>query len=205
MSSSSIEEGHWHELRARLGRFVGRRIGNPADAEDVVQDVFVRMQRNIESLSSTDRLDAWAFRITRNAIADYYRGSSEHRAAPGKTLNEPAADSIDGELSTDAHAEIAYCIAPMVRQLPQNYRQAIELTELEGMTQTAAAELLGLSVPGMKSRVQRGRARLRAMLLRCCEIETDRRGRVIAFEQRDGEGCAACSDQRGDHYSPNCR
>ena len=93
----------------------------------------------------------------------------------------------------------------MVRQLPQNYRQAIELTELEGMTQTAAAELLGLSVPGMKSRVQCGRARLRAMLLRCCEIETDRRGRVIAFEQRDGEGCAACSDQRGDHYSPNCR
>ena len=206
MSSSSIEEGHWHELRARLGGFVGRRIGNPADAEDVVQDVFVRMQRNIESLSSTDRLDAWAFRITRNAIADYYRASSEHRAAPSKTLNELTADSIeDGEISTDARAEMAYCIAPMVRQLPQNYRQAIELTDLEGMTQTAAAELLGLSVPGMKSRVQRGRARLRAMLLRCCEIETDRRGRVIAFEQRDGESCAACGDQRRDLYSPNCR
>jgi RNA polymerase sigma-70 factor (ECF subfamily) len=73
------------------------------------------------------------------------------------------------------------------------------------MTQTAAAELLGLSVPGMKSRVQRGRARLRAMLLRCCEIETDRRGRVIAFEQRDGESCAACGDQRRNLYSPNCR
>lgn len=204
MSSSSIEEGHWHELRARLGRFVGRRIGNPADAEDVVQDVFVRMQRNIESLSSTSRLDAWAFRITRNAIADYYR-ASEHRAAPGKTPNELAADSIeDGEPSADARAEMAYCIAPMVRQLPQNYRQAIELTELEGMTQTAAAEQLGLSVPGMKSRVQRGRARLRAMLLRCCEIETDRRGRVIAFEQRAGESCGACGDQRRGLYSPNC-
>jgi RNA polymerase sigma-70 factor (ECF subfamily) len=203
MSASSIEEGHWHELRARLGGFVGRRIGNPADAEDVVQDVFVRMQHNIESLSSTDRLDAWAFRITRNAIADYYR-ASEHRAAPGKTLNELTADSIDGEPSADARAEMAYCIAPMVRQLPQNYKQAIELTELEGMTQTAAAEQLGLSVPGMKSRVQRGRARLRAMLLRCCEIETDRRGRVIGFEQRDGESCAARGDQRRDLYSPNC-
>ncbi len=197
MSASSIEEDRWSELRARLGGFVGRRIGNPADAEDVVQDVFVRMQRNIGSLSSADRLDAWAFRITRNAIADYYR-ASEHRAAPGKALNEPAADSIDDEPSTDARAEMAYCIAPMVRQLPQNYRQAIELTELEGMTQTAAAEQLGLSVPGMKYRVQRGRARLRAMLVRCCEIETDRRGHVIAFEQRDGEGCAACGDQRRD-------
>ena len=208
MSTSSIEEGRWRELRARLGGFVGRRIGNPADAEDIVQDVFVRMQRNIEALSSTDRLDAWAFRITRNAIADYYR-ASERRRAPGKgtakTLNELAADSIDGEPSTDARAEMVYCIAPMVRQLPKDYRQAIELTELEGMTQTAAAEQVGLSVPGMKSRVQRGRARLRAMLVRCCEIETNRRGRVVAFEQRDGESCTACGDQRRDLYSPNCR
>jgi RNA polymerase sigma-70 factor, ECF subfamily len=73
------------------------------------------------------------------------------------------------------------------------------------MTQTAAAEQVGLSVPGMKSRVQRGRARLRALLLRCCEIETNRRGRVVAFEQRDGESCTAGGNQRRDLYSPNCR
>ncbi len=204
MSASSIEEGRWRELRARLGGFVGRRIGNPADAEDVVQDAFVRMQRNIEALSSTERLDAWAFRITRNAIADYYR-ASERRSAPGKVLNVIATDSIDGEPSSDARAEMAYCIAPMVRQLPQNYRQAIELTELEGMTQTAAAEQLGLSVPGMKFRVQRGRARLREMLVLCCEIETDRSGRVVAFKQRDDKSCSACGDQQRDRYSPNCR
>jgi RNA polymerase sigma-70 factor (ECF subfamily) len=64
------------------------------------------------------------------------------------------------------------------------------------MSQAAAAERLGLSVPGAKSRVQRGRARLRAMLLRCCQIETDRRGRVVAFETRDGQGCASCGDQQ---------
>ncbi len=200
MSATSIEEARWRELRARLGGFVGRRIGNPADAEDVVQDAFVRMQRNIETLSSTERLDAWAFRITRNAIADYYR-ASEHRGALGKgtanILYELAADSIDGEPPTDARAEMAHCcIAPMVSQLPDDYRQAIELTELEGMTQIAAAERVGLSVSGMKSRVQRGRARLRAMLLRCCQIETDRRGRVVAFEARDGRGCASCGDQQ---------
>jgi RNA polymerase sigma-70 factor (ECF subfamily) len=67
---------------------------------------------------------------------------------------------------------------------------------LEGRSQAAAAECLGLSVPGAKSRVQRGRARLQAMLLRCCQIETDRRGRVVAFETRDGQGCASCGDQQ---------
>jgi RNA polymerase sigma-70 factor, ECF subfamily len=200
MSASTIEEGRWRELRARLGAFVGRRVGNPADSEDVVQDVFVRMQRNLGALSSTERLDAWAFRITRNAIVDYYRAPQRRESSgkgTAKIMDELASDPIGDEPSTDARAEMAQCcIAPMVGQLPDDYRQAIELTELEGMTQSAAAERLGLSVPGMKSRVQRGRARLQAMLVRCCQIETDRRGGVVAFEPREGEGCAAYGDQQ---------
>ena len=196
-----VEEARWRELRARLRGFVGRSIGNPEDAEDVVQDVFLRMQRNIGALSSAERLDAWAFRIARNAVIDHYR-SPNRRDVTGETaakvMDGLAADGVDGEPPNDARAEMARCVAPMVRGLPDGYRRAIELTELEGMTQAAAAERLGLSVPGAKSRVQRGRARLRAMLLRCCEIEIDRRGRVIAFENRIGEGCAVCGDeQRG--------
>lgn len=201
MTNKDVEEARWRELRARLHGFVGRRVGNPEDAEDVVQDVFVRMQRNIGALSSADRLDAWAFRIARNAIADHYRSPSRRDVtgeAAAKVMNELAAGGTGGESSNDARAEMSRCIAPMVRGLPDAYRRAVELTELEGMTQAAAAERLGLSLPGAKSRVQRGRARLRVMLLRCCEIETDRRGRVIAFETRDGEGCASCGDeQRG--------
>ena len=197
--SKDVEESRWRELRARLGAFVGRRVGNPEDAEDVVQDVFVRMQRNIGALSSTERLDAWAFRIARNAIADHYRSPKRRDVggeAAAKVMDELATDGLGGEPCNDARAEMARCVAPMVRGLPDDYRRAIELTELQGMTQAAAAELLGISVPGAKSRVQRGRARLKEMLLRCCEIETDRRGRVVAFEARDGEGCSPCGDER---------
>ena len=199
--TKDAEEARWRELRARLHGFVERRVGNPEDAEDIVQDVFVRMQRNIDALSSADRLDAWAFRIARNAIADHYRSPNRRDVtgeAAAKVMDELAVDGVGGESPSDARAEMARCIAPMVRALPDDYRRAIELTELEGLTQAAAGEHLGLSVPGAKSRVQRGRAQLRAMLLRCCEIEIDRRGRVVAFETRDGEGCAPCGDeQRG--------
>ena len=197
--TGDIEEIRWRELRARLGAFVGRRVGNPEDAEDVVQDVFVRMQRNIDALSSADRLDAWAFQITRNAIADHYRSPNRrdfNGEAAAKVMDELAADPLGGEPSNEAQAELARCISPMLRELPDDYQRALELTELEGMTQAAAAERLGLSVPGAKSRVQRSRARLRAMLLRCCEIDTDRRGRVIAFETRDGEDCVSCGDEQ---------
>ncbi len=198
--STRGEERRWRELRARLGGFVGRRVRNQADAEDIVQEVFVRMQRSIDTLSSADRLDAWAFRIARNAIADHYRGPDRR-----EVLSDDAAevvDSLDAEInveaSNDARAEIAHCIAPMINQLPDGYRDAIELTELEGLAQVTAAERLGLSISGTKSRVQRGRARVREMLLRCCEIETDRRGRVVAFETRGKEGCMACGDEPGE-------
>ena len=194
--SLDVEQARWRELRARLLGFVGRRVGNPEEAEDVVQDVLVRMQRNIDALSSADRLDAWAFRIARNAVADHYRsrGRDLTGEAASKAMEGLGADAAGP--TGDARAEMAHCIAPMVRGLPDTYRRAVELTELEGMSQPAAAERLGLSVPGAKSRVQRGRARLREMLLRCCQIETDRRGRVVAFETRDGEGCASCGDQQ---------
>ncbi len=198
--TAEVEEAHWRELRARLHGFVERRVGNPEDAEDIVQDIFVRMQSNIKRLSSADRLNAWAFRIARNAIVDHYRTTNRSEVTgetAAKVINRLGADEVDGgEPPPDARAELARCIAPMVRGLPDDYRRAIELTELEGMTQAAAAERLDLSVPGAKSRVQRGRARLRTMLLRCCQIETDRRGRVVAFETRDGEGCAPYGDQQ---------
>lgn len=185
----SAEESRWRELRTRLAGFVGRRIRNPEDAEDVVQEIFLRMQHNIGSLASADRLDAWAFRIARNAIADYYRAPNRREAS-----NKDTGKLVEGfgAAFKDARSEMAYCIAPMVSQLPDGYREAIELTEFDGLTQAAAAERLGLSVSGMKSRVQRGRDRLRVMLLKCCEIETDRRGRVVSFETRAGEGCAKC-------------
>ncbi len=197
--TKDVEEAHWRELRARLHGFVGRRVGNPEDAEDIVQDVFVRMQRNIDALSSADRLDTWAFRIARNAIADHYRSPNRRDVtgeAAAKVMDELAVDGVGGESPSDPRAEMARCIAPMVRGLPDGYRRAIELIDLEGMTQAAAAERLGLSLPGAKSRVQRGRARLKDMLLRCCEIETDRRGRVIGFETRHGEGCVSCGEEQ---------
>lgn len=119
-----VKEARWRELRARLHGFVGRRVGNPEDAEDIVQDVFVRMQRNINALSSTDRLDAWAFRIARNAIADHYR-SPNCRDVTGepaaKVMNELAADGVGCEPWSDTQAEMAHCIAPMVRGLPDDY------------------------------------------------------------------------------------
>lgn len=120
-----IKEGRWSELRRQLCRFVGKRVRNPQEAEDVVQDICVRIRRNIEALSSAEQLDAWAFRIARNAIIDYYR-SADRREVSGEVAAravDSAIGSENDELPTDARENITRCITSMVRQLPDGYRK----------------------------------------------------------------------------------
>jgi RNA polymerase sigma-70 factor (ECF subfamily) len=76
----------------------------------------------------------------------------------------------------------------MIAGLPEHYRQALLLTEYQGLTQEQLAERLGISLSGAKSRVQRAREKLRDMLLRCCHFEFDRRGRIVDYYQR----CCCC-------------
>ena len=78
-----------------------------------------------------------------------------------------------------------------MQRLPEPYREALVLTELDGLTQADAATRLGLSTSGMKSRVQRGRGQLRDLLLGCCEIELDRRNRVTDYVPRRDRATAA--------------
>jgi RNA polymerase sigma-70 factor (ECF subfamily) len=180
----------WRELDATLRPFVARRVRTPSDIDDVVQEVLLRMHRGLVALRDDERFGPWVYQVARSAIADHQRAA----------LRNPVAEAPVEEASTDAsehpadeaEERFAMYIAPFVAMLPSPYREALTLTELEGVSQKAAAEMIGISVSGMKSRVQRGRLQLRALLEDCCHIALDVRGRVVAFEPRpDGRipGC----------------
>ena len=181
----------WSELHAGLRRFVGRRVRNPADVDDVVQQVFLRVHRALPSLRDADHIHAWIYQTTRRAIADYYRSPASRREVPsGDALDvapDRAASAPDDERT--AARELAGCLQPLVAELSAADREALRLVEVDGLTQTEAAHRLGLSVSGMKSRVQRARARLRAVVEACCRVELDRRGGLIAYEPRARRGC----------------
>jgi RNA polymerase sigma-70 factor (ECF subfamily) len=188
----------WRELEAKLRPFVARRVHAQVDVDDVLQEVFLRMHRGLPSLRDDQRFGPWLYRVARSAIVDHLRSCARHKVNAG----EPAIElSVEGEASLDepdprnAHQEAAASTAFFVALLPSPYREALTLTELEGLTQKQAAEMLGLSLSGMKSRVQRGRQKLRAALEQCCFIAVDARQRVIACDPRpDGklpEGCCS--------------
>ncbi|HEY5594089.1 MAG TPA: RNA polymerase sigma factor SigZ [Nitrospiria bacterium] len=173
----------WNEFHKGLRAFIARRVGSPADVEDILQEVFLRIHKNIAVVKRPSRLTAWIFRITRNAIIDHYRAAGKRNGIPSGLSAEMPAGEKGPELSA--------CLRPMIERLPDHYRDAVVLVELEGMTGTAAAGRLGLSASGVKSRVQRGRKKLKEMLTACCHIELDPRRGIADYEPRD-LSCRLC-------------
>lgn len=175
--------GVWGELSARLRPFVARRVA-PADVDDVVQEIFLRVQTNLGALRDGERFGPWVYQIARHVIADQRRARSRHPLVLAAESDESIGGDEAVEAEDDAAAEVCRCISPFVARLPSPYREAITLTELEGLSLKAAAEMVGVSLSGMKSRVQRGRERLREMFRACCEIALDPRGHVITCAPR---------------------
>jgi len=177
--------GDWNELAARLRPYIARRLASPGDVDDVLQDVLLRMHRGLSDLADEQRFGPWVYRIAHNAVVDHHRKRERHAVAPsddapGDAIHPVAAAREEIDLGHELAQHLAFFIA----RLPSPYREAITLVELEGMSQVAAARMLGISVSGMKSRVQRGRAKLRTILEACCEFGIDARRRVVACKPR---------------------
>jgi RNA polymerase sigma-70 factor (ECF subfamily) len=184
--------GAHRELEARLRPFVARRVSDSSAVDDVLQDVLLRMHRSLPNLREDDRFGPWLYRVARSAIADHHRAHLR-QPLPVESLEEPTAEPEEAE--ADVARELAGYIAAFVAMLATPYREALTLTELEGLSQKEAASMCGISLSGMKSRVQRGREQLRALIERCCEIGLDARGRVISCVPKPGgprPGCDCC-------------
>lgn len=175
----------WQEFSTPLKRFILKRIANEQWAEDILQDVFVKIHTHVGTLKEQDKLQSWLYQIARNAIYDYYRGQKA-TVDIADIFDFPEESSDD-----DVEHELAPCIKKMVNDLPDVYREALILTEYQGLTQKELAERCGLSFSGAKSRVQRARERLKGMLLECCHFEFDRRGGIVDFQPR----CECCMEE----------
>jgi RNA polymerase sigma-70 factor, ECF subfamily len=184
----------WEQVHRGLRAFILKRVSNDTEADDILQEVFLRVHRHLDHLQDPDRLLSWMFQITRHVIIDHYRSSEKRREAPvgfAVDMQEAASSESPESMSHDVRTELSDCLRPMLDRLPLKYREAVRLVELGGLTNQEAASRLGVSVPGMKSRVQRGRRHLKQMLDDCCVIELDRRGAVTDYELRHPNSCGS--------------
>lgn len=177
----------WEDFSDPLRRFIRKHVVNEQDADDIFQDVFIKIYKNIGSLKNDKKIHAWIYSITRNTITDYYR--KNHNRFETTELPEEPVSSSDEDFS--ANTEIASCLKVMVDSLPEIYKEAILLTEFQNMTQKELSEKMGISLSGAKSRVQRARKMLKEMLFTCCYLEIDSRGNVIDYKHKTSN-CKFC-------------
>jgi RNA polymerase sigma-70 factor (ECF subfamily) len=182
---NATSEVPWRELADPLRRFLRGRVGDREVAEDLLQEVFLRLHERREPIGELERLDAWLFRVAGNVAIDHLRRRGvlelDERSEPSE---EPRL--VDEEQPTRV---LSAWLSSRVAELPEHYREVLELTEREGLSQREAADRLGLPYSTVKSRVQRGRDLLHAELLRCCEVELDARNRITDFRPRQSCGC----------------
>ena len=175
--------GAWRDIEARLRPYVSRRVASTAEVDDIVQEILVRVHKGLATLRDDERFGGWVYRIAARTIADAAKSHARDPIARDSDVVDAAGGASDE--AADLQLELGECVALFVARLPSPYREAITLTELQGLTQKEAAEMLGTSLSGMKSRVQRGRDKIREMFEECCEISVDCRGRVVDCEARD--------------------
>lgn len=163
--------------------FVRRRVQHPQDAEDITQDALLRLYRSVEDLRDAAAFEGWMYRIARSAITDHFR-RAQRQPLPVDPDDVDHGAVPDDEDET-AEAQLAGCLRNLLERLPDDYRHALELTDLGDLTQEAAADRLGLSTSGMKSRVQRGRRLLRSEIRRCCEVTLNSTGSLVDATVRE--------------------
>lgn len=170
----------WHDLRIKLEGFLAQRVDRD-DVDDVVQETMIRIYRGLPSLRDNQLLGPWMYRVARNAATDHLR-------AQGRRLEEPSdlghgvepLTTVEGEEVDDFDAKALAAYASWwVKTVQEPYTEALTLVDLQGLTHRQAAEIVGVPVPTMKSRVQRGRRYVRNAIEECCEITLDRRNGVV--------------------------
>jgi RNA polymerase sigma-70 factor, ECF subfamily len=173
------------EMRAAVRRFVGSRVKDSATADDLTQDVLLKVHLRLAQVRDPRRIMGWVIQIARNTIMDYFRA---HRTSDewveevhsSRGAPESASASEEDQLREDLNVYIR----SVVQGLPAMYRDALLFTEFDGLTQVELAERLGLSISAAKSRVQRARAMVHQTIERCCHFQVDRYGTVLDYSPR---------------------
>jgi RNA polymerase sigma-70 factor, ECF subfamily len=166
---------NWNIVQNELKGFVYKRVKDKALTEDIVHDVFIKVQDKIQQLKESEKVFGWIYQITRNTIVDHYRRSA-------KVINPR---DIDWESNPPNFNEcVSGVIARLIPTLPDKYRIPLQMTELQNMSQLEVAEKLNLTYSTAKARVQRARKILRAKMDEVLFVKTDGYGNVILCRDR---------------------
>jgi RNA polymerase sigma-70 factor (ECF subfamily) len=174
----------WSNFHKELRDFIYNKIRNSADTDDILQDVFIKIIRNINKVNKSENMRHYLYGIVRNTINDYFKNQ---KVFSNTTAIQEQFTETDTISLNETIAEC--CIKPFIDKLPDNYKQALLITEFQNISQKELAEKLNISYSGAKSRVQRGKDKLKELIINCCAYQNDKYGNLIDTNDKN----CACS------------
>ena len=162
------------ELYRPILFYIKKRVSDPMDAEDLTQEVFYKLSKS--NYEEVENLKSWIYSIARNTIIDYYRKN--------KIKGQELVDLPDeSSMNPSAISELTKCIVPFIDQLPPDYQHIMTLSELEGYSQKEIAKQLDINYITVRSKVQRGRKKLKTLFTNCCQIVQGGKGSIMDYRQ----------------------
>jgi RNA polymerase sigma-70 factor (ECF subfamily) len=176
----------WNEFNEKLFNYIKSKVTNTQDAEDILQDVFIKIFNSIEQLENQAAVKSWIYRITQNTIIDFYKKKKDVSVAP-ETLYviEDEIDDVD-----NMNDDISKCIGKMIFMLPDIYQTVYDMYEKKAMKHQEIADALDISISASKVRLKRAKDMFKKKLLECCDFEVDKYGNIIDYHTK--EKCDYC-------------
>jgi RNA polymerase sigma-70 factor, ECF subfamily len=185
------------QLRQELYAYIRNKVGDPSAADDLTQETFLRVERALAKGTEPEHFRGWIFQIARNSVVDWRNDQRrfvtlDDNSVAGESTETGADDSIESEFRRGLFAYATKVIEGM----PAEDREALTLTELDGLSREELASHLGISVSAAKSRVVRARAKLKRAIDECCRLITDPYGKVIGWKRRVTDCCGSKTANR---------
>jgi RNA polymerase sigma-70 factor (ECF subfamily) len=170
------------QFRSEIFAYIRGKLGDSATADDLTQETFVKVGNALAKGTEPEHFRGWLFQIARNTVIDFLKKTPKfvpfeesHAVSKGEDPN-PVDDEFRKRL-------FSYALNA-IETLPTEDREALMLTEMDGLSREELASELGISLSAAKSRVHRARAKLRKTVEECCRLVTDPYGRVIDWKKR---------------------
>ncbi|KPA20655.1 ECF RNA polymerase sigma factor SigH [Shimia sp. SK013] len=184
MSTAPDLTAVWSAYRDRLKAFLHARIANPADVDDLLQDISIKAFTGLPDLQDHAKLKPWLFQTANRAIIDHYRAN-----ARGKDIDP--GDLWYVEDDPVVRHDLEGCVTPFINALPADTAQMLTEIDLNGMSQRDYAQAHDIPYSTLKSRVTKARTDLRDLFEGCCKFTMDSRGNLSEME-RKSTGCSRC-------------
>ncbi len=168
----------------RARRFIVASVRDEWAADDLTQETFIRVQKNLGSLKDSSKLASWIFRIAHNLCQDHFR--TLKRTSWNECELDEAKDVFKEAIVQKRleQREMSSCVQDVVKLLPESFQNIIRLFDIAELSHREIAEILDITVENVKVRLHRARQELRALLEKKCTFEVDERS-VLVCEPTD--------------------